>query len=595
MQATRFLKPLFRWCTGIFISLCLATLGLATTSVPPPAPQQMAQPEVENHSTLRIGLIGTIDHLHPWQLSSAAAEFVYYLTARPLNGLDGQWQWRCYLCPDQAPANSPSVKIVKAKKHPKKMEVTWRIGDKIKWGDGHPVTGYDVQFSWQIAKLGHIPMTNQAQYASIGKVIVDQAEPKVFTIHFDRINSTNHAVGGLFLLPQHLEKPYLKQMELREGDYRQSSTYFIAPFHPGLANGPYYLAERPDPKTLVLLANPYYEHTSRLRAKKVIIRVEAQVSQLVSLLENREIDLLPEVGQLPADSQSLASWQRDKGQQLGYQSIQTSSTVLEQLTFNLRNPLLGDVRVRQAMAAVLDRGELVARPLIPLGTPANTMFHPKDTEFAIKGDNVKADFARAQKLLKAAKWILSPDRVLQQDGEVFAIEIVTNAGTPMREMIAEKISQAWRKLGIQTAVRTVAAEEFTTRTIRRADFPGAALFAWERDAASLPITILDSRYIPTSRNDYSGQNVSSWENKKGDRIFDKIESTMERADKEKLLLELQHELSEDVPLIPLFFHTRLAIVAKHLGTYQPSEHQFPSSLWLDEWFLPRAPESAPTR
>jgi peptide/nickel transport system substrate-binding protein len=543
-----------------------------------------SSPDPISEPTLKIGLLGEVGDLHPWRLNNPASEFIFYLTGRPIAGLNSEWAWQCFLCADRSDSSDPAAKYPLVKIFPRRMEVTWKIGDQISWGDGTPVTGYDVQYSWKLAKSPNFPVVNRSIYTSIEKVTVDPAEPKIFTVFFNTAGNPNQEASGFFLVPRHIEKQFQKRLEQADGDYHELSAYFTDPRNPGLANGPYFIADRQDTKTFILKANPYF-FGKKPPFKKIVVHLETSMTQLTRLLEAKEIDLISESGQLPADTEFLEKWFSEKGNALGLSIVQADTLILEQISLNLRNPRLTDVRVRQALAAVIDRKKLVAAIGQPRVLATESIFHPHDREFAVSPIQSGPDISKAQEYLKSANWVRGEDNLLRQDNEILALEIATTSDNPIRAKIAEEIKKEWEKLGIKVSIATLAHDHFFSKVVKKANYSGAALFAWERDAATLPISLLDSREIPTARNEYTGQNVSSWENKKVDRIFDKLTGEGDAIDRPRLLSELEQEVQREVPLIPLFFNTRIAIVPKKWSSYQASGHQFPASLWIGDWFL----------
>ena len=77
-------------------------------------------------------------------------------------------------------------------------------------------------------------------------------------------------------------------------------------------------------------------------------------------------------------------------------------TVLAYMAFNLRDPILKDFRVRQALAYAIDRGPMLEYLLRGFGRPANSVLPPES--WAYNGDvpTYDHDPARARQLAAAS-------------------------------------------------------------------------------------------------------------------------------------------------------------------------------------------------
>lgn len=68
-----------------------------------------------------------------------------------------------------------------------------------------------------------------------------------------------------------------------------------------------------------------------------------------------------------------------------------------------------------------------------------------------------------------------------------------------------------------------------------------------------------------------------------DKLIDAIEVELDRDKRKALWSKLQHLYAQDLPVIPLFFRAEAYILPPWLEGLRPTGHQFPSTLWVEEW------------
>jgi peptide/nickel transport system substrate-binding protein len=110
-----------------------------------------------------------------------------------------------------------------------------------------------------------------------------------------------------------------------------------------------------------------------------------------------------------------------------------------------------------------------------------------------------------------------------------------------------------------------------------------AMFAWTSAPEDLPRAELYSTEIPAAANNYSGQNHTGFKNPEADRLMDAIEIELDRSKRAALWQQLQALYAEELPALPLYFRADAFILPKWLQGLTPTGHQFPSTLWVENW------------
>src|SRR6185437_5935228 len=111
----------------------------------------------------------------------------------------------------------------------------------------------------------------------------------------------------------------------------------------------------------------------------------------------------------------------------------------EHIDTNLADPILADVRVRQAITdQIFASRDPVADSFVP----------PLDPAFAHDLPHYNHDPDKARALLDAAGWKLGSDGMRRKDGKPLVLELATTSGNRTREMIEQVLQAQWRQVGI---------------------------------------------------------------------------------------------------------------------------------------------------
>ena len=132
--------------------------------------------------------------------------------------------------------------------------------------------------------------------------------------------------------------------------------------------------------------------------------------------------------------------------------IQTRpGTVYNYLAFNLRDPILKDVRVRQALAYAIDREKIIHYLWRDLAQPAPSILPPLHWAFAKDVRQYEHDPVRANQILDAAGYA-------KKDGVRFRLTMKTSTEETTR-LLAAVLQQELREVGIALDIRSF---EFAT-------------------------------------------------------------------------------------------------------------------------------------
>jgi ABC-type oligopeptide transport system substrate-binding subunit len=243
------------------------------------------------------------------------------------------------------------------------------------------------------------------------------------------------------------------------------------------------------------------------------------------------------------------------------------------LDLNLDRPELQDVRVRRALAMVIDRaviaeklqhgGALPAESLIPPnGFPG---YEPPRSDWAALPMAARIEAAR--QLMRAARGPDAPPLRL-------AIRM-TKVETSQR--IAQAIAGMWAQaLGVETTLDTSEARVWLADMLQR-NYQ-VALDAWDAD-------YLDPwSYLENFRSSSLGMNFTRYRSQVYDDLLERSRSASDAAARMGLMEQAEATLLADQPIIPIEFRLRPALTHPQLGGWSlgPIDIHLSRDLWWEE-------------
>ncbi len=522
---------------------------------------------------LRIGITQFPSTLNPMIDSMLAKSYVLAMTRRPVTVYDQNWELVCMLC-TEIPTIENGMAVPEDLPDGKRgIAVTYKIHPEATWGDGESVTSADVVFTWEV---GRHPKTGVSNFEAFRRILsVEVVDDKTFTLHVDRI-TFDYAGFQIDILPEHVERPIF---EAGPETYRNRTAFDTDPANPGLAFGPYRVAEVVSGSHIVLERNGTW-WGAQPAFDRITVRVIENTAALEANLLSGAIDMI--AGELGVTIDQALAFEKRHGAR--YDIFYKPGLIYEHLDLNLDNPILADKRVRKALILALDRAALSQRLFAGRQPVADSSVSPLDWIYDPETPAYPYDPEAAKALLDAAGWDSFEDGIRHNAaGERLAIELMTTAGNRSRELVQQVLQSMWRDVGIEVRIRNEQARVFFGETVSKRKFKGAAMFAWLSSPESVPRTTLRSDQIPTEANAWAGQNYTGFRNDEMDALIDQIEIELDRTERKTLWSRLQRLYVEELPVIPLYWRANAYILPKWLSGPRPTGHQGTTTLWIEEW------------
>ncbi|HTC94206.1 MAG TPA: ABC transporter substrate-binding protein [Terriglobales bacterium] len=407
---------------------------------------------------------------------------------------------------------------------PNPLTYIFHLRTGVRFHDGRSLTARDVKYTID-SMLNHVlPSPKTATYKHVDRI--DAPDDATVIFHLKEPDATlmwNLSEGGIGIVP-----------------YGSGADFNRHP----IGSGPFRFVRQEQDKEVVLERNPDYWDTGlRPRIARVRFAVVPDATTRALELRKGSADIAPN-GSLSADM--LQPMRRDPNLQV---EIASGSTY-NYLAFNLRDPILKDVRVRQAIAYAINREPIIHYLWRDEAEPASSILPPQSWAYDGNVKQYNYDPQRARELLDQA------GHPPGADGVRFHITMKTSAEETTR-LLAAVFQQQLRDVGIALDIRSL---EFTTffSDVTKGAFQVFSL-RWIGGNQDPDIFeyVFHSSSIPPQR-----ANRGYYSNARVDALLNQAREEVDPEKRKPLYDEVQKILAEDLPYVNLWYldnvvvHTR---------------------------------------
>jgi microcin C transport system substrate-binding protein len=337
---------------------------------------------------------------------------------------------------------------------PDKKTYTFHINPAAKWSDGQPVTAEDVQYYYDV-------IMNPKNLTSIFRVDLGRfSRPEVIDPHTVRITAKEPhwlnfwTAGGMAAFPKHAWV---------------NTDFNTINFDFPVVDGPYAIDEVKTNRSIrlkrrgdwwgrILKYNLHKYNFDYLVFKSMEDRVKA-----LEVLKKGEFDEYSIYTARIWAEQTLTMEPVQKNWIVRQNVYNEHPLSYQGFALNMRKPIFQDLKVRQAMACLLDRElmneKLMFKEYFLLNSYFPDLYPPDDTNPAVPLTKFDPDKARA--LLSEAGWTVGSDGVLARNGQPFDVTILHYEGSDLRHL--NIYLEDMKKVGIQAHIELVSYATFTKR------------------------------------------------------------------------------------------------------------------------------------
>lgn len=437
------------------------------------------------------------------------------------------------------------------------LTITFHLRHGVKWHDGAPFTSKDVLYTYRVT----IDPKTPTAYAEDFKQVKKLTTPDPFTVRvtYDAPFAPALASWGVNILPSHL----LEDRDITKSPLARNP----------VGTGPYRFKEWVSGQKIVLEANnDYFE--GRPYIDRYIYRIIPDSSTMYMELKAGAIDLMTLTPVQFARQTASQNFTRR------FNKYRYPSSSYLYMGYNLRHPLFGDKRIRQAMTAAINKDELIQGVLFGMGQKAAGPIVPGRWAYNPAVKDIAYNPKHAAELLAQAGWKeKNSDGILVKNGKPFKFTILTNQGNQQRLMTAQIIQQRLRQVGIDVKIRIVEWAAFLKEFVNKGNFE-VVLLAW---SISQDPDMYDVWH--SSKNKPGELNFIGYNNPEVDRLLIAGRSTFDLEKRKQAYFRIQDILAEDQPYTFLYVPDSLPVVSARIRGVEPA----PAGLGHNQirWYVPK--------
>ena len=425
---------------------------------------------------------------------------------------------------------------------PDGLTFTFHLRPGVKWQDGRPLTAHDVVFSfkaYQDPTYGGIAFISYFDHFKSFEAVDD------LTVV---VKAKHSYFKSLFILG--FKARVLPKHIYQDKDNKKLNNSMMG-------SGPYSLLRYDRGKQVVFEQNPNWwgrevkGHFHRI--KKLGFRFVVNPEDMFKRMASGSLDyILPDIIS-PDEYFTFDTKTSPWGEGIFKEQVQNKEPLTyHYVGWNLRNPLFQDVKVRTALAHLMNRELINQKILYNTRDLASSAIYPA-SDYAPDIKPIAFDPAQASRLLKEVGWEDTDqngvlDKMIDGAKREFRFTLIFSKDIKV-ERIFTIYQHALRKAGIVMSIQVMEWSTFLSKIANR-EFE-ALYIGWYFGLEGLDP---DPKELWHSESSLSGgSNYMGYSNPEVDRLIEEGRKEMNRAKRVEIFKQVYKQIAEDHPILLLFY------------------------------------------
>jgi microcin C transport system substrate-binding protein len=417
-----------------------------------------------------------------------------------------------------------------------KKTFTFILNTKAKWSDGRPITAQDVKWTYDT-------IVNPKHLTGPHKIDMERFEPPMVinekTIRFRAKNvhwKNLGAVGGFYILPRHA---------YHHLDFNKINFEFP------VVSGPYRIGEIKEGLWITLNRRPDWWNIQDFRIKgtgnfqSIKFRFFSENENAFEAFKKGEIDLYPVY--------TARLWVNEtKGEKflnnwIVKQKVYNQNPIgFQGFAMNLRRPPFDDLRIRKAMAFLLDRNKMNAALMYNQYFLHRSYFEDLyDKKTPCRNPETPLDRQKARDLLREAGWsVNSKTGFLEKNGKRFAFKFLT------RDASSEKFLTIYAEDLKDVGIELVIDKKDWAAWARDMDEFNFEMTwaAWGSGIFKDP----EGMWLSTEADRRGGSNITGFKNSKVDELIEKQKEIFDIQKRNEIYRQIDEIIYRAYPYVLLW-------------------------------------------
>ncbi len=420
------------------------------------------------------------------------------------------------------------------------LTITYTIRDGIKFHNGKPLTSEDVKYSFDtmFASKGSKrdsffeEIADETDPAKKAKkkvshfTAIETPDPKTVIFKVTRPALINQTLSNLVTIPI---------IPVGTGETQKTNP---------VGSGPFKFVNFDSVNNIVRLeANAdYWEGAPKI--PRLVVKTIPDASALQNELLSGGVDIAPNPTNLSPDSLKILS----ESPMLKVERANGSN--IQYIGFNTQATPFNDVRIRQAVAYAIDREKIIKDLFAGQARLAHSILPPESWAYS-PGTTYAYDPAKAKKLLQEAGY----------KGEIVTFKFV--AGNSAVKQYSETILASLREVGFNVNLETLELQTLV-EALKKGQFQmNTAIWIGGNQDPIFFRDLFASTEFPDRKD--NGRNRARYSNPEFDKIIEEAVNTVDKEKAKALYQKAQEMVSNDVPLLPLWYPASTVIATKKIG------------------------------
>jgi peptide/nickel transport system substrate-binding protein len=412
---------------------------------------------------------------------------------------------------------------------PDPKTLIFHLRNDVHFHNGRALTSRDVAWTIDSMRNGTVISSKAATYASVDSIEGPDPRTVVFHLkHADNFLLTNLSTGAMGIVPEGSGREFWR--------------------HP-VGTGPFRFVSQQIDQDVIVERNPQsWKPVPKIDRVRFAVVPDAITESLE--LEKGSADAA--INSLPMDALPVLA------RRSNLRLADSEGTQIQYLGFNVRDPLLQDSRVRQAVSSAIDRDLIIRSLMNGYARPAQSMLPATHWAFTSEGPRFNYDPARADRLLDEAGYRRG------SDGLRFHLTMKTSTDEGTR-LLAAVLQQQLARVGIALELRSYEFATFYSDVTR-----GAFQMYSLRWIGGNEQPDIFSYAFSTARFSPKGANRSHYSNARLDALLDDAEQNPDQSQRRDDYVEAQKILAADLPAINLWYRDTVIVHNKRLTNIVPT-------------------------